>query len=299
VRVTPPPATATAEEVADSGAAVLVGAGDIARCESNADERTAALVDSILKADSVAGVEDAVFTVGDHAYPNGSDREFRDCFGSSWGDTAKRIMKRIRPAMGNHEHNTDAGAPYYRYFGERAGPRGKGYYSYELGEWHVVVLNSEIAVNGLYAGVERKAQEDWLRGDLAENRTLCTLAYFHRPLFSSGGHGGNRGMLPLWVILEEAGVDVVIAGHEHHYERFFSQTSTAVRDTLKGMTQFIVGTGGADLRGLRSPFASNSERQIQGHYGVLKLTLGAEGYQFAFLDTSGRIWDPGRARCRE
>jgi hypothetical protein len=285
--------------VADSGAAVLIGAGDIARCGYDADERTAQLVDSILRADSIAEVEDAVFTVGDHAYPNGSERDFRDCFGSSWGDTAKRIMKRIRPAMGNHEHNTSAGAPYYRYFGERAGPAQKGYYSYQLGEWHIVVLNSEIAVNGMYAGTERRAQEDWLRGDLAENRTLCTLAYFHRPLFSSGGHGGNQLMAPLWLILEEAGVDVVIAGHEHHYERFFSQTSGAARDTLKGMTQFIVGTGGADLRGLRSPLASNSERAIQGRYGVLKLTLGAAGYQFAFLEVGGRVWDPGRARCRE
>ena len=122
VRITPPPATAPAEMFADAGASVLIGVGDIARCGWEGDEITARIVDSVLVADSVAGVEDAVFTVGDHAYPNGTDAEFQNCFGESWGDSSKRIMKKIRPAIGNHENNTGFGAPYFRYFGDRAGP---------------------------------------------------------------------------------------------------------------------------------------------------------------------------------
>ena len=298
VQVTPPPAAASAEVLAGAGASVMIGAGDIARCGWDGDEATARLVDSVLRADSVAGVDDAVFTVGDHAYPNGSDEEFERCFGESWGDTTKGIMKKIFPAIGNHENNPAFGAPYYRYFGERAGPAGKGYYSYKLGEWHIVVLNSEMMTNSRYPSVERQAQLDWLRENLAENQTRCAIAYMHRPLFSSGGHGGESGVRALWDILFEEGVDVVLAGHEHHYERFAPMTPAGVRDTVRGIAQFIVGTGGADLRGLRSP-APNSVTRIQGHYGVLKLTLGAEEYRHAFLDPQGRVWDPGGGRCSE
>lgn len=298
VRVTPPPATATAEMVADAGASVLIGVGDIARCGWEGDEVTARLVDSVLRADSVAGVEDAVFTVGDHAYPNGSEAEFQNCFGASWGDSSKRIMRKIRPAIGNHENNTGFGAPYYRYFGDRAGPVGKGYYSYKLGEWHIVVLNSEMMSSSRYTSGERQTQLDWLRQNLEENQTRCAIAYMHRPLFSSGGHGGSSGVRALWDILFEHGVDVVLTGHEHHYERFAPVTPSGVRDTVRGMTQFIVGTGGADLRGLRSP-VPNSVTRIQGHYGVLKLTLGREEFRHAFLDPQGRIWDPGGGRCSE
>ncbi|HSA54544.1 MAG TPA: metallophosphoesterase [Gemmatimonadaceae bacterium] len=298
VRVTPPPAAAPAADLAIAGAAVLIGVGDIARCGWNGDEATARLVDSVLLADSVAGVEDAVFTVGDHAYPDGTDAEFERCFGESWGDSTKRIMKRIRPAIGNHENNTAFGAPYYRYFGERAGPAGRGYYSYRLGEWHIFVLNSEMMTNSRYGAAERQAQLDWLRENLEENQTRCAIAYMHRPLFSSGGHRGEPLVRALWEVLFEGGVDVVLTGHEHHYERFAPMTPGGVRDTVRGMTQFIVGTGGADLRGLRNP-EPNSVTRIQGHYGVLKLTLGREEYRHAFLDTQGRIWDPGGGRCSE
>jgi calcineurin-like phosphoesterase family protein len=297
VEITPPPATAPAEQVALAGAAVLIGAGDIAQCQTRADEATAAVVDSVLKADSVAGVHDAVFTLGDHAYPVGSDADFQQCFGSSWGSSSRRIMRVIRPAIGNHEHNTENGAPYYRYFKERAGQPGRGYYSYDLGEWHVVVLNSEIAANSRFPGDERTAQEDWLKKDLEDHKKLCTVAYFHRPLFSSGGHTGDIRVFNFWDILYRAGVDLVLNGHEHHYERFLAQTPTAALDTLRGMTQIIVGTGGATLTGIRSPAARNSVQRIQGHYGVLKLTLGAGEWRHAFLDTRSRIWDVGGGKC--
>jgi alkaline phosphatase len=297
VQLTPPPAEAPAELVAEAGASVLIAVGDIASCESRADEQTAAIVDSILRADSAANVKDAVAGLGDQAYPSGSWRDFVQCFGEAWGDTTKLIMKRIRPVPGNHEHETDFSAPYYRYFGDRAGSPRKGYYSYDLGEWHIVALNSEIARNERYSTAERKAQEDWLREDLAKSNKKCTLAYWHHPRFASSYHGNDPTLTSLWTILEEAGADVIVAGHEHVYERFRPQTSAGIADTVKGIPQFVVGTGGGDLRGFNNP-APNSARRIEGHFGVLKITLGKEGYQWAFIDTQRRIWDPGTGKCR-
>jgi len=297
VQLTPPPADAPAEVVALSGASVMIGAGDIADCGSVGDEDTAAIVDSVLKADSAAQVEDVVFTLGDHAYPSGTQRDFELCWGRSWGDTAKRIMKWIRPAVGNHEYDSEGAAPYYRYFGERAGDPKKGYYAYDIGEWRAIVLNTEMLGNPRFTAADRRAQEDWLRADLKDHPKKCTVAYFHRPLFSSGGHGGHIEMYALFNIMYEGGVDLALAGHEHHYERFAPMTPAGVIDTVKGIVQIIVGTGGADLRGLRTPVAPNSVARIQGHWGVLKLTLGGAEYRHAFIDTTGRVWDRGGGRC--
>jgi hypothetical protein len=297
VRITPPPATATAEEVALAGASVLIGAGDIATCPSRGDEGTARLVDSVLRADSAAGVSDAVFTAGDNVYPSGRVRDFENCFSPSWGSAQRRIMKQIRPTPGNHEYDSDGGGPYYEYFGERAGPPGKGYYAYDLGEWRIYALNSEIAVNPRFSTADKQAQENWLRKDLADNKDKrCQLAYWHHPRFSSSYHGNDPDLYPLFQILFEGNADVVITGHDHTYERFAPQTAAGLRDTVSGITQFVVGTGGADLRGFRTP-AHNSVARVQGYYGVIKLTLGAGEYQHAFLDTQGRIWDPGRGKC--
>ena len=296
VRVTPPPATATAEEVALAGASVLIGAGDIATCPSSGDEGTAAIVDSVLKADSAAGVSDAVFTAGDNVYPSGRVGDFQGCFGSSWGSAGRRIMKKIMPAPGNHEYDSDGGTPYYAYFGDRAGPPGKGYYAYDLGEWRIYALNSEIAVNPRFTTADKQAQEKWLRDDLAAKGKKCVLAYWHHPRFSSSYHGNEPLVYPLFQILYEGNADVVITGHDHTYERFAPQTSAGIKDTLRGITQFVVGTGGADLRGFRAPVV-NSVARVQGHYGVIKLTLGAGEYQHAFMDTNGRVWDPGKGRC--
>jgi acid phosphatase type 7 len=299
VQLTPPPATAPAELVAEAGAAVLIAVGDIASCESRGDELTAALVDSLLRADSAANVKSAVAALGDQAYPSGSWRDFVECFGSAWGDTTKLIMKHIRPVPGNHEHETDFSAPYYRYFGEeRAGSPRKGYYSYDLGTWHIIALNSEIARNSAYSTEERKAQEEWLRADLERHKNMkCTLAYWHHPRFASSYHGNDPLVASLFTILYEAGADVVLAGHEHVYERFGPQNPAGVADTVKGIPSFVVGTGGGTLRGFRSP-APNSEARVEGHFGVLKLTLGREAYQWAFIDTQGRVWDPGSGKCR-
>lgn len=299
---TPPPADAPAAEVADSGARFMIGAGDIAKCDDTGDEATARLVDSVLKANAAANVETVVFTLGDHAYPLASDKYLRQCFGPSWGDPQKRIMNSIRPSIGNHDYMTDRAAPNYRYFGDRIGPSGKGYYSYDVGDWHVIVLNSELAVEGTSA--QKTAQIDWLRQDIADHRQLCTMSYFHKPLFSSSYRHGISEMRAIWTMLYDAGVDLILSGHDHHYERFLPQTPMGVKDTVKGIEQILVGTGGATLRGFRSRLGirgreleGNSAVQIQGHFGVLLLTLGNTGYRSAFLDIEGRIWDRSGRQC--
>jgi len=294
-KTTPPPAHAPAAQVAIAGAAVLIGAGDIGVCGMRGDEETAQLVDSVLKADSAAGVQSAAFTTGDNAYPAGLDRDFIRCFGASWGDRNKRIIKVLHPAIGNHDYQSQYGAAYYRYFGSRAGPAFKGYYSYDLGDWHLIVLNSEIAARG--APSDRSAQEEWLKMDLRDHSKLCTAAYFHRPLYSSGAHGASPIMASIYRILAAGGVDLVLAGHEHHYERFFPMNAAGAVDSLNGMEQIIVGTGGGNLTGIRSRLATASAVQIQGHWGVLIATLGKDEYRTSFLDVNGKVWDPSGRKC--
>jgi hypothetical protein len=297
VRITPPSADASAEEVALSGASALIGAGDIGVCDGRGDDSTAAIIDSVLKADSIAGVAHAVFTVGDNAYPAGTALQFARCFGTSWGDTTRRIMKWIRPALGNHDYQTPGASAHFAYFGDRAGEPGKGYYAYDIGEWRAIVLNSETLPFAAFGSKTLPAQETWLRAEIKDHPKKCTVAYFHRPLWASGFHGGHAEMRRVFEVLHESGVDLVLAGHEHHYERFTPMTPAGIVDTVGGITQIVIGTGGATLRGLRTPLAVNSAYQIQGRYGVLKLTLGAGAWRSAFIDASGRVWDRSGGTC--
>lgn len=263
---------------------VLVGAGDIARCKlgmfpqfSGADA-TANLLD---------GIEGVVFTAGDHAYDFGTTHEFRNCYEPTWG----RHRARTRPSPGNHDYRTAGAAPYYAYFGENAGLPGRGYYSYDVGAWHIVSLNSNISAK---AGSE---QERWLRADLAAHPTRCTLAYWHHPVFSSGSHGNIPHMRVLWSVLYEFGVDVVVNGHDHHYERFAPQTPDGALDLKRGIRQFIAGTGGARLYDLRTIHA-NSEVRSNTTWGVLKLTLRATSYNWEFIPVAGGTFrDKGTALC--
>ena len=290
------PVGAQPAEILIPGAAVLIGAGDIGVCGSSGAEPTARIVDSVLRADSSAGIPTAVFTAGDNAYPShitGTWRYFERCFADSWGKP--RILAAIRPSPGNHDYDGGHGV-YFDYFGVRAGPRGKGYYSYDLGSWHILSLNSEL-YSGEGSAAEVRAQEQWVRDDLAAHRSQCSLAYFHRPLFSSGSYGSSPQSKNLWQILYSSGVDLVLNGHEHDYERFLPQTPVGARDSVSGIEQIIVGTGGADLRRMQDSAAPNSAARIHGRFGVLKLALGAGEYAHAFIDTEGRIWDPGRRRC--
>jgi hypothetical protein len=274
--LTPP---ATTDTPSPSGDPILVGAGDIAGCESEGDELTASLLDNI---------PGTVFTTGDNAYVNGTASEFMECYDPSWG----RHKARTYPSAGNHDYNTEGAAGYFGYFGPVAGEPGKGYYSYDLGSWHIIVLNSNIRVG---AGSE---QEQWLRADLAAHPVACTLAYWHHPRFSSGQHHGSIvRMQPLWQALYEHGADVVLAGHEHNYERFAPQDPQGTADPVRGIRQFVIGSGGRSFYPLTSSIA-NSEVQNDDTYGVLKLTLHAESYSWEFVPEPGNTFsDSGTAPC--
>ena len=206
-------------------------------------------------------------------------------------------MKDLRPVPGNHEYVSAGAAPYFNYFGTRAGDPKKGYYAYDLGEWRVLVLNSEIPLNSRFTLEDRMAQEEWMRADFKDHPKKCTVAYLHRPLFSSGYHGAQPGLHPLFSIMFNGGVDVVLTGHDHNYERFAPMNPAGMADTVNGMTQIVVGTGGGELRGFRTPLVHNSAYTIQGHFGVVKLTLGAGAWRSAFIDTGGNVWDRSGGTC--
>ena len=257
---------------------VLVGAGDIASCTSSGDEATADLLDSI------AGT---VFTTGDNAYPDGTATDFATCYEPSWG----RHKSRTRPTPGNHEYHTTGAGGYFDYFGAAAGRRGEGYYSYDLGAWHIVVLNSNLS---MLAG---SSQEQWLRRDLAAHSATCTLAYWHRPRFSSGPHGSSTEPQPLWQALYDYGADVVLAGHDHTYERFAPQDPSGKLDVARGLRQFVAGMGGASHYAIHTPIV-NSEVHNDDTYGVLKLTLHASSYDWQFIPEAGQTFtDQGSSSC--
>lgn len=260
---------------------ILAGAGDIASCTSGGDERTAKLLDAL---------RGTVFTTGDNAYERGSAAEFAECYGPTWG----RALGRTRPSPGNHDYGTTGAAGYRGYFGDRAVREGQTYYSYDLGAWHVVALDSNCwAVGGCGPG---SAQETWLREDLARNPTECTIAYWHHPRFSSGAHGGTESVAPLWQALEDFGADVVLAGHDHSYERFARQTAAGVADPA-GIREFVVGTGGRSLYGFGTPVA-NSEVRSNSLSGILKLTLYASRYTWQFLPVAAGVEvDSGGEPC--
>jgi len=263
---------------------VLVGAGDIASCSSSGDEATANLLD---------GISGTVFTLGDNAYDSGTATEYTNCYGPSWG----RHKARTKPSPGNHEYNTTNATGYYGYFGSAAGDPTKGYYSYELGNWHIVVLNSNLscAVISCAAG---SAQEQWLRADLAANTKPCTLAYWHHPRFNSGAdHGNDLDVAPFWDALYEFNADVILNGHEHVYERFAPQTPSAVADPVRGIRQFTVGTGGRSKYTFGT-IQPNSEVRDATSYGVLKLTLHSNTYDWQFVPVAGSSFtDSGTGSC--
>jgi hypothetical protein len=259
---------------------VLVGAGDIADCGSNGDEATAALLD---------GIDGVVFTAGDNAYEDGSTVEFTQCYEPSWG----RHTPRTRPSPGNHDYHTSGAADYYAYYGALAGDAGKGYYSYDLGDWHIISLNSNISMS---AG---SAQETWLRADLAATSLSCTLAYWHHPRFSSGTqHGSHSSTEPLWQALYDAGAEVVVSGHEHNYERFAPQQPDGTADPANGIREFVVGTGGTGHYNDRGTQLPNSELFNGTTFGVLKLTLGPGTYTWNFVPVAGETFtDSGSGSC--
>lgn len=269
-----------AQQPQPSGDPVLVGAGDIASCALDGDEQTALLIDKI---------PGTVFTAGDNAYPYGADDDFNKCYAHSWG----RFKTRTRPAPGNHEYVTLRAEPYFAYFGKNAGPTGFGYYSYNLGAWHILSLNSNISV---YPG---SSQEQWLRADLARNKLTCILAYWHHPLFSSAIQPDRPRDVPaLYSILYQYGAALVINGHLHLYERFAPQNPDGQIEPLRGIRQFIVGTGGASLSKKQFVPLPNSEALDNNTWGVIKLTLHPNSYDWQFIPVQGSTFtDAGSGRC--
>jgi len=239
----------------------MVGAGDIANCLTTQDEATASLLD---------GLTGTVFTAGDNAYPNGSVTNFSACFEPTWG----RHRGRIRPAPGNHDYQTSGAAAYFDYFGAAAGPPGLGYYAYELGEWRIYALNSQVV---------SAEQVQWLQADLAANPRACVAAYWHHPRFATGyengSHRDNPSTAPLWDALANAGAELVINGHSHQYERFAPK---------QGIVEVIVGTGGTGMHPFASPVAAGSEVRNGSDHGVIQITLDPDRYSAQFIPIAGK-----------
>ena len=259
----------------------LVGAGDIAVC-GKGGEPTAQLLD---------GIEGDVFTLGDNAYPNGTSTDFANCYSPTWG----RHLARTHPASGNHDYTTPGATGYYQYFGAAAGDPALGYYSYEEGSWHVVVLNSNCT---FVACADGSAQAQWLRADLAAHPSQCSLAMWHHPRFGSGGAGRNDSVEPLFRAFYEAGGDLILNGHEHDYERFVPMDSAGTADPLYGVRTLIVGTGGDGLNRARRLTAVGSELWQTGVFGVLKLSLRSDAYDWQFVPVAGQTFaDAGTSNC--
>jgi len=232
----------------------------------------------------------AVLALGDIQYEDGARSKFDLSYDPSWG----RVESITKPAPGNHEYQTAGAAGYYDYFGAAAGDPAKGYYSFELGGWHIVTLNSNCsAVGGCGAG---SAQEQWLRADLTASPASCTLAYWHHPRFSSGEHGSDSTYTAFWQALYDADADVVLVGHDHDYERFAPQTPSGALDLTRGIREFVVGTGGKNVRTFPN-VKPNSEVRDATSLGVLELTLGSGTYEWRFRPAVGSFADSGSAAC--
>jgi hypothetical protein len=255
----------------------MLGAGDIGMCGRPEVADTARLV---------AGLEGDVLLAGDIAYLQGTAANFRDCFNPFWG----QFRSRWHPTPGNHEYESAGAAPYFAYFGEAAGPAGQGYYSFTAGEWQILMLNSNVpATRG-------SAQWEFVRAELERQRTPCTMAVWHHPLFTSGPNGPNVFMRDMWALLETARVEVILNGHDHLYERFARQLSDGRPDPTNGIRQFTVGTGGAELYSFVRAAANSEERILK--FGVVRFTLRPAQVDWEFLGIDGSVGDRGLDTCR-
>jgi alkaline phosphatase len=285
---TPPVAASPTSTPSDPAgdAAILIAAGDVASCSTRADEETGVLAGHLRDAAVNDHLEVAVALLGDGAYPSGSAAEWSDCYGPAWG-SFKSIT---HPAVGNHEYLTDGASPYFSYFGSAAGSPETSWYSYTIGAWRIIVLNSECAVVGCGTG---SAQYRWLATELAGARAAeePVAAMWHQPRFSTGEHGDALAMQPIWSALASAGVAFVLNGHEHNYERWEPLTATG-RPASAGITEFIVGTGGADLRAQRRS-DPRSAVYLEVH-GVIRLALASDSYSWEMISIDGSVVDHGR-----
>jgi calcineurin-like phosphoesterase family protein len=267
-------------------AEVILVAGNIATCGTINDEATAALLDTL---------PGTIFTLGDNVFPDGSEQAYDTCYNPSWG----RYKARTYATLGNHEYSTGSAEPSFNYFGTRAGPRELGYYSVDLGNWHIVVLNVNDSTVNESKAFEGSAQEAWLKADLAAHSKGCTLAMWHNTRFFSSntiGWTSNAYVTGLWNLLYDAGVDVVLNGQQHDYERFPTLSATGSPDAVNGIREFNVGTGGESTETMTA-VAQYSEARSDA-FGVLKLTLDAGSYSWEFVPTvPGQFTDVGSGTC--
>lgn len=267
-----------AASLAKETAPVVLIAGDVAQCDSPGAHRTGQIIKSLPY---------PILALGDLAYPDGSAENFAHCYAPSWG----AFKDRTYPAPGNHEYRTPGATAYFDYFGARAGAAGKGYYSFELGAWHIVALNSNRELEA------DSAQLRWLEADLRQHRQRCVLAYWHHPRYSSGPHGSDARTQAFWALLHRQGVSVVVTGHDHIYERFAPMNAQGAQDPIRGIRSFVVGTGGAQRYELKQRLALSEAAQSES-WGVLKMTLNADGYAWEFLPVAGQTFrDAGSAQC--
>jgi calcineurin-like phosphoesterase family protein len=275
-------ALAAGPGVGQTATVTLVGAGDIASCSQNNDSATAKLLGNI---------PGTVFTLGDNVYPSGTITQYAKCYDPTWG----RHKARTKPTLGNHDYNTNGSSAYFNYFGARAGARGKGYYSYDRGAWHIVALNSNCdKVGG--CGID-SPQGRWLRNDLANNPSRCTLAYFHDPLYASGTGSNAPEVKPFWNTLYNRGGEIILAGNAHRYERYAKITPGGAR-SAKGIRQFIVGTGGEPGGDYNGPDHPDMQVMKRNTPGVLKLNLRADSYAWKFVPVAGKTFtDSGTDPC--
>lgn len=269
--------------------ALVAAVGDIACASLDLPTPSRCQQAAVARAVERSGAR-SVWLAGDIQYPDGALSDFSGSFGKSW----RKLRPLMRPTPGNHEYNTPGAAGYFDYFGKDAGPARRGYYSFNVGRWHVVSLNSNCELVGCGAD---SAQARWLRADLARNRRICSAAIWHHPLFSSGAvHGGEPATAPLWRVLAAHRAELVVSGHDHDFEVFKRQSARARADRRRGIQQFVVGTGGTSMYGFGAK-RPNSLVQLTGVFGFLALRLRAKSYSWRFLDTHRRALASGRARC--
>jgi acid phosphatase type 7 len=276
----PPPTTTTTTTTSPPPSGndpVIAIAGDIAG-DGSGDSATAALLDSLNPT--------AVLTAGDNAYNDGSAAQYNSYYEPTWG----RHKAKTYPTPGNHEYHTSGASGYFGYFGTRAGTAGQGWYSYDVGAWHLIALNSEVSHGST------SAQVTWLKDDLARTSAKCVLAYWHKPRFTAGNYSDMSEFQPFWDALYAANADVVINGHDHNYQRYAPMTPAGVRDDARGVREFVVGTGGRSHYGIRAD--SRREAGDASTYGVLKLTLRPSSYEWRFVPETGRSYtDSGTGNC--
>ena len=286
-----------------TGDPVVATAGDVACSTSdsnyNGGNGTATACRQKWTSNLLVGAPDAaVLALGDLQYSSGSLSSYQAVYDPTWG----RVKSITRPVPGNHDYNTSGASGYFSYFGSLASPQEptctsgcKGYYSFDIGTWHMIALNSNCDAVPCTAG---SPQETWLRQDLASHRNMCTLAFDHHARWSSGHGGDNAFMQPMWENLVNAGAEILLSGHSHHYERFAPQNASGGADPPRGVRQFVVGTGGAFFTGVGTPHA-NSQVLNNNTFGVLRLTLHPTSYDWTFVpDTgSGSLTDSGSTAC--